>query len=96
MPFDAGTTDVPTAGVRVQISNTKDKVLSIMVAAPTGNGGGVAFGRADVSMTNGLTLLPGDSFTADFGQYGRSVLFEVFYVDAATNGNDVEWAVILA
>jgi hypothetical protein len=62
MRFDAGTTDVPSAGTAVQISN-------------------------------GFELEAGDSKTENFGD--GSVAFSAFYVDAATNGDDVDWTVIL-
>lgn len=93
MRFDAGTTDIATAGTRVQISNTSDAVKQITVSARPGNAGNVFFGVSDVSSTNGITLPPGDSKVWDFGK--GSVLFSIFWVDAATNGDDLDWAVIM-
>jgi hypothetical protein len=94
MRFDAGTTDVPSGGTRVQISNTSDRVKAIEAHAPSGNTGSVYFGVSDVSVTNGRELAPGEAVAYSFGE--GSVLFSTFYVDAATNGDDVDWAVILA
>lgn len=93
MRYDAGTTDVPTAGTAVQISNTADSVKSIEVRARPGNTGNAFFGVSDVSATNGWTLQPGESKALDFGK--GSVLFSVFYLDVATSGDDVDWSVIL-
>jgi hypothetical protein len=93
MKFDAGTTDIPTATTQVQISNTADRVKSISVRGRPGNAGNVFFGVSDVETTDGWTLQPGESKTVDFGE--GSVLFSVFYVNAATNGDDVDWTVIL-
>ena len=93
MRFDAGTTDVPSAGTAVQISNTTDKVKSITVKARAGNSGIAYFGVSDVSSTNGFELEAGDSKTENFGD--GSVAFSAFYVDAASSGDDVDWTVIL-
>ena len=53
MRFDAGTTDVPSAGTAVQLSNTADRVVWIRVSARTGISGAVYFGRSDVAAANG-------------------------------------------
>ena len=93
MRFKAGTTDIPTAGTRVQLSNTRDKVKQLTVAERPANTGNVFFGDSLVSSTNGLTLQAGDSKHLDFGE--GSVLFSDFYVDTATNGNDLDWLGVL-
>lgn len=93
MRFDSGTTDIPSAGTRVQISNTKDKVKSIAARGRAGNVGNVYFGRSDVSSSNGWELEPGDSIVEDFGE--GSEFFDAFYGDAATSGDDIDWVVIL-
>lgn len=93
MRFDSGTTDVPTAGNAVQISDTADKVKTIAVRARVGNTGNMYFGVSDVSATNGWELEPGDHKEIDFGE--GSVLFSSFFVDAATSGSDLDWAVVL-
>lgn len=99
MRFDAGTTNIPTAGTRVQISNTNDRVLSVSITARAGNTGNIYLGFDDVSSTNGKELRPGETAVVEFGdgrEEGGSVLFSTFYVDAATNGDDADWMVILA
>jgi hypothetical protein len=93
MRFDSGTTDVPSATTRVQISNTSDRVKAIDVRGRPGNTGNIFFGVIDVSATNGWTLQPGESITITFGE--GSAKFADFYVDAATSGDDVDWSVVL-
>jgi hypothetical protein len=93
MRFDTGTTDVPGAGTRVQISNTTDRILWIKVSARTGISGALYFGRSDVAAANGYELSANDSLEIDFRP--GSEAFSAFYVDASTNGNDLDWAVIL-
>ena len=93
MRVSIGTTDIPTAGIRVQISNTVDKVKSIAVRARPANTGNSFFGTVTVSATVGWTLQPGESKTMDFGE--GSVVFSTFYLDTATNGNDVDHSAIL-
>lgn len=94
MNWDAGTTTVSSAGSRVQISNTKHRIKSIAVKARIGNTGKVYFGVSDVSSTNGWELQPGESLSQDFGAAG-SESFDIFYVDAATSGDDLDWVVII-
>ena len=93
MRISISTTDIPTAGTRVQLSNTADKVKSISVRARPANVGNIFLGTVTVSATVGWTLQPGESKTLDFGE--GSVLFSVFYLDTATNGNDADWAAML-
>ena len=91
--FDTGTTDVPSAGTAVQLSNTIDRVLWIRVSARTGISGAVYFGRSDVSSSNGYELSANDYLEMEFRP--GSEVFSSFYADASTNGNDLDWAVIL-
>jgi len=93
MRFDSGTTDVPSAATRVQISNTAHRVKAIEVRGRPGNTGNIFFGVIDVSATDGWTLQPGESISITFGE--GSAKFADFYVDAATSGDDVDWSVVL-
>ena len=93
MQWDAGSLTIATAGTELQFSNTQDRVKSLSVKARPGNTGNVFLGRSDVSSTNGWTLQPGESKTVDFGE--GSVLFSVFYGDAATNGDILDWSAVL-
>ena len=91
--FDTGTTDVPSAGTAVQLSNTIDRVLWIRVSARTGISGTLYFGRSDVSSSYGYELCANDYLEMDFRP--GSEVFSAFYADASTNGNDLDWSVIL-
>mgnify|MGYP005820690835 FL=1 len=93
MRFDAGTTDVPSAGTAVQLSNTVDRVVWIRVSARTGISGALYFGRSDVSSSNGFELSANDHLEIDLRP--GSEAFSAFYADASTNGNDLDWAVLL-
>ena len=95
MKLDAGTTTVATAGTEVQISNTTNRVRWIKVKALAANSGITYFGVSDVTATNGYELSAGNTITLDFADAGGTVPFSTFYVDAATNGDKVCWAVML-
>ncbi len=97
-----GATDVPSAGTRVQLSSdgsidANDRVLWARFKSKPDNGGVALVGISDVSSSDGWTLSNDDDIglTLDFRAYGGSVLASVFYFDAAANGYDVEWALIL-
>ena len=96
MRFDAGTTDIPTAGTRVQVSALKDKVLWIRFAMRDGNTNEIYVGVDDVAANNGWELSTNKrGLELNFQQFGGSILFDKFYVDSDTNGNDVDWVVLL-
>tara|TARA_R110002020_G_scaffold298438_7_gene514267 strand:- start:244 stop:537 length:294 start_codon:yes stop_codon:yes gene_type:complete len=95
MIFDIGTTTVSTAGTEVQISNTTNRVRYIKVKALAANSGITYLGVSDVTATNGYELSAGNEIEIDFATSGGTVAFSTFYVDAATNGDKVCWAVIL-
>ena len=95
MIFDIGTTTVSTAGTEVQISNTANRVRYIKVKALAANSGITYLGVSDVTATNGYELSAGNEIDINFAQSGGTVAFSTFYVDAATNGDKVCWAVIL-
>ena len=95
MKFDAGTTTVTTAGTEVQISNTTNRVRKIQAKALAANSGITYLGVSDVSATNGYELSAGNTITLDFADAGGTIEFSTIYVDAATNGDKVCWAVIL-
>ena len=95
MKADAITVNVGTAGTRVQVSNTTQKVRWIKFSAKTGNSGITYVGISDVAAANGYELSANDSLEFDFGKYGGSEVLNVFYVDAATNNDKVDVAMIL-
>ena len=94
--FIADSTDVPAAGTRVQINNTARKCYYIIFKARSGNTGAVYIGGSAVSAADGYALLVGDTPLAlNFKDAGGSCPMSDFWVDAATNGNDVDWAAII-
>ena len=99
MRFDTGITDIATAGTQVRISNTKDKVLWIEFKAPSANSGITYVGLSDVSSTNGYPLYASGGDDAklilDFQRLGGTIEFSKIWIDAASSGDDVAWAVVL-
>ena len=90
--------DIPTAGTRVQASATSTIVSSIIFQADTANTGNIFVGDVNVTSTRGYALTPGDSiaFSGDMAGYsGKEFILSDFYVDTATNGNDV-WITYVA
>lgn len=95
MPVIKGsTTDIPTAGTRVQLSNTNDDVHAISFTAELGNAGKV-FIFDDGGSFPGFPLNPGDEKTLDLSPLKATVKFSSIYVDTATNGNDVSWIAVV-
>lgn len=92
MRFDSGTTDIPTAGTRVRVNNIPDRVKAIQFYNP--NAGNIYYGRSDVASTNGITLAT-LSWSPPISFGNGSVAFSVFWADAAVNGYDIQWQVIL-
>ena len=98
MQFDSDIVDVPNAGTPVPLSDTSNRVRWIKFTAPAANSGLTYVGLSDVSATNGYPLTAAGGVDAtlelDFAAAGGSVLMSTLYVDAATNGDDVAYAVI--
>jgi hypothetical protein len=95
MIFDAGTTTISTAGTEQRISNTANRVLWLKAKAIAANSGITYIGVSDVTATNGYELSAGNEIEIDFKAAGGTIAFSTIYVDAATNGDKVCWAVIL-
>ena len=95
MRIDSGITNVPSAGTAVQIANITNRVKEVTFKALAGNSGLAYVGESDVSASNGFELSAGNEITHNFGEFGGSVPANVFYVDAATNGDKVSWSMIL-
>ena len=95
MILDAGTTTVSTSGTEQQLSNTAHRVLWLKAKALAANSGISYLGVSDVSTTNGYELSAGNEIEIDFKGAGGSVAFSSIYVDVASNGDKVSWAVIL-
>ena len=95
MILDAGTTTVSTAGTEQQISNTANRVLWLKAKALDANSGIAYLGVSDVTATNGYELSAGNEIEINFKEVGGTIAFSSVYVDVATNGDKVCWAVIL-
>jgi|TARA_R100000750_G_C2302544_1_gene79392 hypothetical protein len=97
----SGTKDIPSAGTAVQIKNVSRKVLYLHLHARTGNTNNVWFGDSTVAANLGKPIAANGTFTIEPGQYrdvsgqSHAVPFSSFYVDADTNGNDVEWVALV-
>ena len=95
MIFESGTTNVSSAGTRVQLSNTTNRVRWIKVKALAGNSGMIYLGVSDVSASNGYELDSTNTIEINFAESGGTVAFSSFYVDAASTNDKVCWSVIL-
>ena len=95
MILDAGTTTVSTAGSEQQSSNTANRVLWLKAKALAANSGIAYLGVSDISATNGYELSAGNEIEISFRELGGSVAFSSIYVDTASNGDKVCWAVVL-
>ena len=95
MRVDAGVTTVSSAGTAVQVLNATNRVKYLKLKALAGNSGLAYVGVNDVSASIGYELSAGNEIELNFGEFGGSVPANVFYADAATNGDKVCWAMIL-
>ena len=95
MRVDTGVTTVSSAGTAVQVLNATNRVKRIKFKALAGNSGLAYVGISDVSSSNGYELSAGHEHEVDLGTYGGSVPVNIFYVDAATNGDKVCWSITL-
>ena len=95
MRLDVGVATVSTAGTRVQLNNSTNRVKFIKVKALAGNSGLAYFGVGDVASSLGYELSAGNEHELNFGEFGGSVPANIFYADAATNGDKVCWTMIL-
>ena len=95
MILDVGTTTVSTAGTEQQLSNTANRVLWLKAKALAANSGIAYLGVSDVTATNGYELSAGNEIEINFKDVGGTVTFSSIYVDVATNGDKVCWAVVL-
>lgn len=106
MRFDSGTIDIPTATTRVRWTSDSslkatDRFLWAQFQARDGNTGVIYVGASDVAAAQGWELHPtateyeGRPVVIDPGAYGGTIAVQDIYFDAATNGDDVDWMVIL-
>jgi hypothetical protein len=90
-----GVVDILTAGSRVQLSNSANRVKWIKAKANPGNTGNIFFGGSDVSATLGIILAPADTVGVEIDLRPGSMPLSDFYADTATNGNDITWLALL-
>lgn len=99
--FDAGITDVPSVGTRVALSadgghNATDRVYWARFRGRPGNTGIVYVGVGDVVQAgHGWSLENNDDTGLELPiPPGGSIPLGDINFDAATNGDDVEWAIL--
>ena len=95
MRVDVGITTVSSAGTRVQVNNVTNRVKFVRFKALAGNSGLAYVGISDVAATVGYELSAGNEHELNFGEFGGSVPANIFYADAATNGDKVCWTMVL-
>jgi len=101
MEIAHGIVDVPAAGTRVRLTTSTTPCKWLRFRNVEGNTGETYVGGASVASTTGWTLWAGvdsvdSTLTLDPGAYGGTLDLKDFYVDAATNGDDVEYFAIVA
>lgn len=91
-----GTTAVPSAGTRVQLSTGTRRVKRIYFKASEANTGDMYFGDSAVSATVGISLDQARSGTdwhdIDFTPSSENENF--FWVDAATGGDSLDFYMV--
>ena len=95
MRVDVGVTTISSAGTRVQLNNVTNRVKFVRVKALAGNSGLAYIGFSDVAATVGYELSAGNEHELNFGEFGGSVPANIFYADAATNGDKICWTMVL-
>ena len=95
MRVDVGVTTISSAGTRVQLYNVTNRVKFVRVKALAGNSGLAYIGISDVAATVGYELSAGNEHELNFGEFGGSVPANIFYADAATNGDKICWTMVL-
>ena len=95
MRVDVGVTTISSAGTRVQLNNVTNRVKFVRVKALAGNSGLAYIGISDVAATVGYELSAGNEHELNFGEFGGSVPANIFYADAATNGDKICWMMVL-
>ena len=95
MRIDQGITNVSSAGTAAQVLNATNRVKWVRFKALAGNSGLAYVGVSDVSASLGYELSAGNTVELNFGEFGGSVRSNGFYVDAASNNDEVSWVMIL-
>ncbi|MEE8364048.1 MAG: hypothetical protein V3S18_08255 [Dehalococcoidia bacterium] len=93
MGLPIGTVTVATAGVRVQVVSSGHAVSAVSFRARASNAGPVYVGDDTVAAGGGFEISPGDELDLRFREV---VDLRRFYVDAASNGDRVDYAGVAA
>ena len=83
----SGTIKVTAAGTRVQAAN-KGNVRSVVYKARSDNTGNIYLGSSDVSSTDGMTLVPGESIQL---QIQEAISTSQFWADSDNNNDQVDF-----
>ncbi len=93
MGLPIGTVTVAAAGTRVQVVATGSAVSAVSFRARGTNAGAVYIGDDSVASGDGYEIGPGDELTIRF----RDLIdLRRFYVDAANNGDKVDYVGVAA
>ena len=93
MGLPIGTVTVASAGTRVTLVGSGNAVSAVSFKARAANAGKVFVGDDTVSNSDGYELAPGDEVNLSFRE---SVDLRRFYVDAANDGDKVDYAGVAA
>ncbi len=93
MGLPIGTVTVAAAGTRVQVVTTGSAVSAVSFRARATNAGAIYIGDDTVAAGDGCEINPGDELTVSFREL---IDLRRFYVDAANNGDKVDYAGVAA
>lgn len=93
MGLPIGTVTVAVAGTRAQVVASGSAVSAVSFRARGTNVGAVYVGDDTVAAGNGYEINPGDELTIRFREL---IDLRRFYVDAANNGDKVDYAGVAA
>ena len=93
MGLPIGTVTVAVAGTRAQVTASGSAVSAVSFRARGANVGAVYVGDDTVAAGNGYEINPGDELTIRFREL---IDLRRFYVDAANNGDKVDYAGVAA
>ncbi len=83
----SGTIKVTAAGTRAQAAG-KENVRSVVFKARADNTGNIYLGGSDVSSTDGMTLVPGESIQL---QIQEAISTSQFWADSDNNNDQVDF-----
>lgn len=93
MGLPIGTVTVAAAGTRVQVVASGNAVSAVSFRARGTNAGAIYVGDDTVAAGDGYEINPGDELTVSFREL---IDLRRFYVDAANNGDKLDYAGVAA